>query len=378
MFDRKRQLVSLTTIVATLSICAVLVAEEAKSTTPVTAVVAEAGGEGQEDAAKAKTQEQLVAELKRANPEFDGQLNVKLNKEGGIIDVKFDEKGSVADLTPLKGLPLGGLKLPACKKIVDLSPLSGMPLKRLYMAGTGVTDLTPLKGLPLVSLVISSEVSDLGPLKGMRLEDFGGMHNKVLSDLAPLKDMSLSSLRLYDCSKVKDITPLRNAKLKTINIERTSVADLSPLRGQPLKEANLCSGLIADISPLEGMSPRYIDLTCNKNIKDISVVKDMKDLEDLRLDDTGISDLSPIKGMEKLRVLSILRCPNITDLSVIKDMNIEAFVFDPTKFSQEQIAIIRSMKSLKWVSNSWNQWNNGYSYNKQPLFPFTAEDFWKR
>ena len=138
MFDRKRPLVALTTIVATLSICAVLEADVAKPTTPVTAVVAEAGGERQEVAAKAKTQEQLVAELKRANPEFDGQLNVKLNKEGGIIDIKFEEKGDVADLTPLKGLPLEGLKLPACKKIVDLSPLSGMPLKRLYMAGTGV------------------------------------------------------------------------------------------------------------------------------------------------------------------------------------------------------------------------------------------------
>src|SRR5262249_38507191 len=49
-------------------------------------------------------------------------------------------KGKLADLSPLKGLPLALLNCEA-NPIVDLTPLSGMPLHRLSLNNTNVTDL---------------------------------------------------------------------------------------------------------------------------------------------------------------------------------------------------------------------------------------------
>jgi serine/threonine protein kinase len=78
-------------------------------------------------------------------------------------------KGTLADLTPLRDLPLTFLNC-ECNPIRDLTPLQGMRLTRLVCNNTHVTDLSPLKGMPLGGLECAgTPVSDLSPLQQLPL-----------------------------------------------------------------------------------------------------------------------------------------------------------------------------------------------------------------
>jgi hypothetical protein len=52
-------------------------------------------------------------------------------------------QGTLADLSPLKGLALTEVRVPNTH-VADLLPLEGMPLEVLGIADTRVTDLAPL------------------------------------------------------------------------------------------------------------------------------------------------------------------------------------------------------------------------------------------
>ncbi|HBN76670.1 MAG TPA: hypothetical protein DD473_12800 [Planctomycetaceae bacterium] len=68
----------------------------------------------------------------------------------------------VQDITVLKGNPVMSLDIEKTP-ISDLSPLSGNTnLKRLNIADSAVTDLTPLKGLKLERLIFSPEKIEKG------------------------------------------------------------------------------------------------------------------------------------------------------------------------------------------------------------------------
>jgi len=143
-----------------------------------------------------------------------GVKNARLGGEdtaGGICTV--DLSGTdIADLTPLKGMPINSLIL-CGSKIVDLSPLHGMPLYSLCLVDTAAEDLRPLKDMPLKSLFISgSNITNLSPLLGM----------------------SLISLQLQK-TKIVDITPLKGMPLQTLDLAQTSVKDLAPLKGMTLE-----------------------------------------------------------------------------------------------------------------------------------------------
>ena len=56
-------------------------------------------------------------------------------------------------------------------EVVDLSPLQGMRLEFFLCYGTRVRDLAPLRGMPIAILgVDSTQVTDLSPLKDMPLQ----------------------------------------------------------------------------------------------------------------------------------------------------------------------------------------------------------------
>lgn len=244
-----------------------------------------------------------------------------------------------------------------------------------------VSDLSPLKGLPLTSLRVTSKtLSDLSPLRGMKLKTLDLQACPLLTDLSPLEDMPLEQVTLYACRKLQDISPLKNARLRRLNIEGTAVGDLSPLKGQPLAWARLCTNRIADTSPLADLPLTCLDLTYAKDIRDLSPLRGLVAMDDLRLDFVRASDLGPVRGMEKLRILSILDCPDIRDLSVLKDLkNLKAFVFTPKHFPAEQIEILRGLTGIAYIAADWKQWNNQYCGNPDTPNPCqTAEAFWKR
>jgi hypothetical protein len=163
------------------------------------------------------------------------------------------DKGSLADLTPLSGIPLMHLEISGNAKVDSLSALRGMPLKKLSLNGVSVKDLTPLQGMSLEWLTMSRGYlgSDLTPLEGMPLKTLGVGSSKV-SDLRPLKGMLLTFL---DCSdtQVSDLAPLRGMRLKYLWINNTHVSDLQPLVGMPLAGLGIKGTSVTDLSPLKNL-----------------------------------------------------------------------------------------------------------------------------
>ena len=200
-------------------------------------------------------------------------------------------------------------------------------------------------------------------------------------DLSPLENAPIKRFNTYEARQIKDISALKNAKLEWIRLERSLVEDISPLKGQPIKDA-IINAPVNDVSPLVGSPVVYLDVCSQKGLVDMSAFKDCPataTMEDLRIDDTGITDISFIKNMKRLIVFTTGGC-KIKDLSPIKDLDIQVFTFLPKNYSPEQIKIIRETKSLKWISTGFNEgWGLGLGHDisktKRPTLP--AEEFWK-
>jgi Leucine-rich repeat (LRR) protein len=249
----------------------------------------------------------------------------------------------VVDLTPLKGMPLRNLSL-ARTPVVDLTPLKGMPLRNLSLARTPVADLTPLKGQPLQSLNLAgATVQSLAPLAGMPLEslDAGNMRITDLSvlagmplrnlsincgarDLGVLRGMPLEALTLGGASEVQDFGVLATlTNLNYLQMFSARIRDLSVLKDLPLQRLDLISCPQAlDIGPLRALTRlKTLNIGQVAERKDIAALAGL-DLEILSIDRTGVTDLSPLKGM-KLKSLSACSYQPIHDYSVLEGMPLE-------------------------------------------------------
>jgi hypothetical protein len=205
--------------------------------------------------------EAVARRLKERNPRFDGPVEPTI-RDGVVIGLAFntdrvsdlspvraltrlesleccgspDRRGMVADLSPLRGLPLKTL-IVLDNQVSDLSPLRGMPLKTLNcQRNVVIKDLSPLEGMPLELLDCAhTNVADLSPLKGMKLKHLS-CDQTLVSDLAPLRGMALEVLSVAHSGRVTDLTPLRGMPLQLLSWIGTAVSDLSPLKGMPLKD----------------------------------------------------------------------------------------------------------------------------------------------
>jgi serine/threonine protein kinase len=208
----------------------------------------------------------IAERLKAHNPEFDGRLKETVRKakagenpevegsgtytvqDGKVVEV-YLSADSITDLSPLRSLStLQGLvctgSAPGKGRLADLTPLRGMPLAVLDVSSTRVSDLTPLEGIPLLFLGIAgTQVRDLAPLEGMPLL---ALHCAGIpaGDLGALRGMLLTYLDAGGLP-VEDLSPLRGMKLEAlwapVRPERDaallrSIASLKEVNGRPVAE----------------------------------------------------------------------------------------------------------------------------------------------
>ena len=120
----------------------------------------------------------------------------------------------MTDISPVRGA--GRAEIAGCKaaswqgKLADLSPLKGMPLTSLTAAHAGVRPVAAERHDTDDLVCSNTQVSDLSPLKGM-----------------PLTDLNC------DITQVSDLSPLKGMPLTTLDCASTKVSDLSPLQGMP-------------------------------------------------------------------------------------------------------------------------------------------------
>ncbi len=284
--------------------------------------------------------------LRARNPQYTGQAKVE-SRDGETAPFFIDLSNmQVKDLSPLKGLPLGLLKIDR-NPISDLSVLKDMPLQGLYLDDTPVSDLSPLAGSKtLLELALSrTKVSDLSALKG-----------------TPLKALYLEE------TPVKDLSPLAGSQLQVLHLSKTAVSDLSPLKDAPLQQLNLLGTRVTDLRPCATMPLKLLWLN-SCPVSDLTPLAAVRSLESLTLYSTNVADLSPIAGL-RLRRLHIGNTP-VTDLTPLAKMSLDRLIFHPGKITKG-LAVVRD--EMPGISEIGLEFHDGLA----PGELMTPKEFWKR
>ena len=247
---------------------------------------------------------------------------------------------SIADLTPLSGLPaLTDLYLSE-NPISDLTPLSGLTrLTRLYLDGIKATDLAPLSGLAGLSVLHfhNHAITDVSPLSGLTslttlnlgssgiasATPLSGLTNlttlslagTAISDLAPLSSLTnLTTLVLR--TGARDLTPLSNlTNLATLMLDNNAITSLAGLsRLTNLRGLYLRSNAITDLTLLSGLTNLTELYLGNNAISDARPLSSLTSLTELSLSNNAVTNLTPLSGLTNLRTLSLGR-NEITDVS---------------------------------------------------------------
>jgi serine/threonine protein kinase len=204
-------------------------------------------------------------ELKRRNPDFDGKglawVNDPLTGTKSALEVKSDQ---IADLMPLLAVPnlesltlfaigqepprltsiapLRGLRKLRCLRIdfhtrlTDLGPLRGLPLEQLTIRGCGIESLDALSGMPLEKLEIPNLfIPDFRPLASLPLRVIHFGHPDLGPDLAPLTECPLEHVRI-EWGRGMDLAPLKRCPLKSFAMNYTAQPDLAALEGSSIED----------------------------------------------------------------------------------------------------------------------------------------------
>ena len=228
----------------------------------------------------AKEQVQAVSEkLKELNDGFSGDVKETII-DGVVVGLEF-QTDAVTDISPLRALP--GLKSLTCTGstenkgiLADLGPLTGMPLKELHCYYNPIANLAPLEGMKLKVLSCSyTLISDLTPLTQMPLGILN-LHTTRVSDLSPIRSCPITELNISE-TPVSDLTPLRGLKLVALYCERSQVSDISALSRMPLTTLDISETAITDLSPIRNLTIEW--LRCDfKRDRDTELLRSIKTL----------------------------------------------------------------------------------------------------
>jgi serine/threonine protein kinase len=269
------------------------------------------------------------------------------------------------DLTALRKMPLTKLILTSQAKNLDLSPLGNCPLVEVRLYGcTGITDVNGLAGMKIgrLYLVDCPALMDLSGLKGMAIEELVIQGCSQLDDLSPLSATRCSRLSITSCDRLRSLSPLRTVmSLRSLTIVGCrGIDDLSALKGLQLSTVafNGCTD-VRDLSPLKGMPLVVVYLTGCRNVVDIRPLAGTK-VTTLHLTDTGVKDLTPLRGISTLQLLHLNQCPDLHDLTPLDGLKLTTITVPPQP--TKGMEVLRKMSTLtsidgKAASQFWQEWD---------------------
>ncbi len=273
--------------------------------------------------------EEVRKELKRRNPGFDGQVEHKI--EDGVVTEFRIVTDHVTDIAPIR--VFNALRRLECRGtrtnksnglLADLTPLEGMNLAGLTsldLTDTKVTDagmvyFKACKNLTYLDLT-NTNVSEVGlahfkdcknltylQLIGTQLSEAGVVHFK---DLKALKHLNLAGTKVSDAGLAhfedcKNLTHLhldhlqvgdaglahfKDCKdLTSLDLSATRVSDagLAYFKGMPLIDLKIFDTGITDLTPLQGTLLEDIRLTPKNITRGLEILRDMKSLRTIGVD----------------------------------------------------------------------------------------------
>lgn len=236
--------------------------------------------------------ERVRAKLVELNPGFNGKLNEF--REGDSITRLAISTDCVDNIAPLAALTSlyhlsfdGG---PGQGKLADLTPLKGLPLKTFFCTHNRVANLGPLQDMPLrIVRIHSCPVADLRPLAGKS---------------------QLEHLALARCNQITDESVLTLGDLRglielNLNSTRITGNGLMRLSGEHLQKLSLVDTQITD----EGM-------------KEVGRFKQLRtlDLGSAKMTDEGFKELVRLPALQELNLGD---CEKITNEGLKEAGNIK-------------------------------------------------------
>ena len=211
-----------------------------------------------------------------------------------------DSRGSLRDISPLRGLKNLELLRLSHNDIIDISPLAGLTnLKHLFISHNqienveAVKNLTNLESLDFARNKGPKRISDITPIANLTKLKLLGLSDANISNISVLKNLVNLETFMSDHSQLEDISALKNAK---------------------------------------NLTKLYLD---GNKIEDVSVVKDLVELKELYLRDNNISkiDFSKLSKLEDVNVQGnkISDYSSLENLKVLKYVNVSKQNIDLNK-----------------------------------------------
>jgi serine/threonine protein kinase len=172
----------------------------------------------------------VVAKLKELNPGYDGRVTRQVYKEKHVAEFGIFTDG-VRDISPVRAFPA----------LYWLGCWGSEPGKG------SLTDLSPIRGMKLTALNVwqNPDLSDLSAVRDMKLTAFHA-GDTAIEDLTPLQGMPLTELAVNNC-RVRDVTIVRTLPmLRLFRCDGCPISTLEPLAGTPIPE------LVFDYRPKRG------------------------------------------------------------------------------------------------------------------------------
>jgi hypothetical protein len=250
--------------------------------------------------------EEVRQELMRRNPGYDGLANFTL-QEGTVRGI-YVVTNKVTDISPIRVfhsphvLDLSGFhsNRQGVGQLADLTPLEGMNLSGLtylHLAYTKISDAgmgrfkdckelgslaltdTGVGDAGLKHFKVCKKLWSLG-LEGTKVTDTGLANFK---DCKNLTNLQLAFTQVGDAGLLhfKDCGNLIHVSLSET---RVTDAGLANFKGKPLKTLLIDNTGITDLTPLQGMPLEDVRLTPKNITKGLDILRDMKSLKTIGIE----------------------------------------------------------------------------------------------
>ena len=311
----------------------------------------------------------------RLLPDAEGKPLTERLKMGddGLMELDLSQS-KIADVGPLRGMPLRSLNLRKCTEIQSIEALRGMKLRKLDLTETNVQSLLPLRdSQTLEELDLKrTPIDNLEPLRGLPLRKLDVSLTKV-RDLSPLKMMQLEVLEI-GATKVTDLSPLSKLPLKMLECSFLPVTDYSALANTSIEQLSLQDAILGDLEILRKLPLKTLTLTGAREIRNFRILKEIKTLEVLVLPGNPLAFAeSEIEAIESLR-----DHPSLKQMSWTLRHGSSATQAEPVRmFWQEWDAMMRwwrplnaagiNMETERLKDGTWSIW-----MQEQPLKDLSA------
>lgn len=238
-----------------------------------------------------KTPEALNAALAHVNPGYKANAAIVADKGQVVEFVSLYDSEAIANIEPMRGLPLRKLILLGVPKLTDVTPLAGMPLETLRLKGCARVgnELAPLlAAMPLLDVELTETgVTDLRALKGKRLTNFTLSFHGSQPELEVLKGMPLRQVTLYLWGgRATDLRALQGMPIETLLVSSDSPVDYSVIASlSSLKDVRLGAPSVSDYSFLKGKHIQSLEIAPKhiRNPDDAKILRNLQFLNEIRV-----------------------------------------------------------------------------------------------